>query len=107
MFFTVAHDPTELNRQGPDVGTQYRSALFPRGSAQRQAAERYVAELVRTKAYRHPVVTQIVPLTAFYPAEAYHQNYMERHPDQPYIIYNDAPKLEHLRRAFPAWYRVR
>ncbi len=107
VFFTVAHDPTELNRQGPDVGTQYRSALFHRGAAQRQAAEHYVAELVRTKAYPRPVVTQIVPLTAFYPAEDYHQHYMARHPTQPYIVYNDAPKVEHLRRAFPAWYRER
>lgn len=89
VFFTVADDPTELNRQGPDVGTQYRS------------------ELVRTKAYPRPVVTQIVPLTAFYPAEDYHQHYMARHPTQPYIVYNDAPKVEHLRRAFPAWYRER
>lgn len=107
VFFTVAHDPTELNRQGPDVGTQYRSALFHRGPAQRQAAERYVAELVRTKAYPRPVVTQVVPLAAFYPAEAYHQNYLERHPTEPYIVYNDAPKVEHLKRAFPAWYRER
>ena len=107
VFFTVAHDPTQLNRQGPDEGTQYRSAVFFRGSAQREAAERYVVALVRTKAYPRPVVTQIVALAAFYPAEAYHQNYLAHHPDEPYITSNDAPKLEHLRRAFPAWYRKR
>ena len=105
VFFTVAHDPTQLNRQGPDVGTQYRSALFFRGQAQRQAAETFVAELGRAKPSPRPVVTQVVPLTVFYPAEDYHQNYMEHHPNQPYIIYNDAPKVEHLRRAFPNLYR--
>jgi peptide-methionine (S)-S-oxide reductase len=105
VFFRVAHDPTQLNRQGPDHGTQYRSAIFHRSAAQKKAAEGYVSELTGAKAYRDPIVTQIVPLKEFYPAEEYHQNYLERHPTQPYIVINDAPKLEHLQREFPALYR--
>ena len=104
VFFTVAHDPTELNRQGPDEGTQYRSMVFYRGAAQQHAVERYVAELGRRKMYPGPIVTQIVPLTVFYRAEAYHQHYMALHPRAPYIVYNDAPKVERLKRAFPSWY---
>ncbi|MEO8634711.1 MAG: peptide-methionine (S)-S-oxide reductase MsrA [Gemmatimonadales bacterium] len=107
VFFTVAHDPTELNRQGPDQGTQYRSIVFFRSAAQQHAAEGYVAELNRRRVYPRPIVTQIVPLGAFYPAEAYHQGYMALHPTAPYIVYNDAPKVERLRSTFPAWYRER
>jgi peptide-methionine (S)-S-oxide reductase len=105
VFFTVAHDPTELNRQGPDVGTQYRSAIFYRNAAQRETAEAYVAQLGRAKIYPRPVVTEIAALRAFYPAEAYHQNYMALHPNAGYIVYNDAPKVARLKRDFPAWYR--
>ena len=105
VFFSVAHDPTQLNRQGPDVGTQYRSAIFYRTDAQKRAAEAYIAQLTQAKVIRRPIVTQVVPLRAFYPAEAYHQDYMAHHPDQPYIVINDAPKVEHLRRQFPALYR--
>jgi peptide-methionine (S)-S-oxide reductase len=105
VFFTVAHDPTQLNRQGPDEGTQYRSAIFYRTPEQRRAAEASIAALVKAKTYPRPIVTAIVPLTAFYRAEDYHQGYLERHPNQPYIVVNDAPKLEHLQREFPALYR--
>jgi peptide-methionine (S)-S-oxide reductase len=105
VFFTVAHDPTQLNRQGPDVGTQYRSAVFYRNAAQREAAERYIAKIGGAKLYREPVVTEVSALEAFHPAEAYHQDYLVQHPTQPYIVINDAPKLEELRRRFPALYR--
>jgi peptide-methionine (S)-S-oxide reductase len=107
VFFKVAHDPTQLNRQGPDVGTQYRSAIFYRNPAQKQAATAYVAELIRTKAYSRPIVTMIAPFSAFYPAEAYHQGYMALHPTQPYIVYNDAPKLVRLQQDFPALFQTR
>ena len=105
IFFTVAHDPTQLNRQGPDVGTQYRSAVFYRSVAQRRATESYIAKIRDARLYRGAIVTEVAPLRAFHPAEAYHQDYLVRHPNQPYIVINDAPKLEHLRRAFPALYR--
>jgi peptide-methionine (S)-S-oxide reductase len=105
VFFAVAHDPTELDRQGPDVGTQYRSAIFYRNDAQRDAAERYIAKLRDAKVYRDPIVTEVTALNGFNPAEAYHQNYLVNHPHQPYIVINDAPKLEALRRQFPALYR--
>jgi peptide-methionine (S)-S-oxide reductase len=107
VFFTVAHDPTQLNRQGPDVGTQYRSAVFYRNAAQRQATERYIAKIREARLYRGTVVTEVAPLRAFHAAEPYHQDYLVRHPTQPYIVINDAPKLEHLRREFPALYRER
>lgn len=107
VFFTVAHDPTLLNRQGPDVGTQYRSAVFYRTAAQRQATERYIAKIRDARLYRGAIVTEVAPLRAFHVAEAYHQNYLVRHPNQPYIVINDAPKLEHLQREFPALYRER
>jgi len=106
VFFMVAHNPTERNRQGPDVGTQYRSAIFYADASQQKAAQAYVAGLAQKKVFRQPIVTEVVPLDVFYPAESYHQGYLERHPDQPYIIINDAPKLEHLRKAYPALYRV-
>jgi len=105
VFFSVAHDPTQLNRQGPDVGTQYRSAIFYASEEQHRAAEAYVAQLGAAKAFSRPIVTEISPLRAFYPAEAYHQHYLMRHPHSPYIVINDAPKLEHLRTEFPALYR--
>ena len=105
MFFTVAHDPTQLNRQGPDVGTQYRSVVFYTDDAQKQSAEAYVAKLRAAKTFPAPIVTQITPLRAFYQAEDYHQHYMAQHPYQPYIVFNDAPKVAHLRKAFPVLYR--
>jgi peptide-methionine (S)-S-oxide reductase len=105
VFFTVAHDPTELNRQGPDVGTQYRSAVFYRTAAQRDAARRYIGKLEAAKRYRDPIVTELAPLDGFNPAEAYHQDYLAHHPHQPYIVINDAPKLVELQRQFPALYR--
>jgi peptide-methionine (S)-S-oxide reductase len=106
VFFTVAHDPTQLDRQGPDVGTQYRSAVFYRNEAQRRAAERYIAKLQEAKVYRSPIVTEVTPLNAFNRAEDYHQDYLVHHPHQPYIVINDAPKLEELRRRFPDLYRA-
>ncbi len=105
VFFTVAHDPTQLDRQGPDVGSQYRSVVFYRNDAQRDAAQRYIAKLEAAKAYHAPIVTQVVPLAAFNEAEAYHQDYLAHHPHQPYIVINDAPKLKALEREFPALYR--
>lgn len=105
VFFTVAHDPTELNRQGPDVGTQYRSAIFYRNPAQRAAAERYIAKLTAAKVYPQPIVTEVAALDRFNEAEAYHQDYLEHHPTQPYIVINDKPKLEALQKKFPDLYR--
>ena len=105
VFFTVAHDPTQLNRQGPDVGTQYRSAIFYANDAQKRAAEQAIARLSASDAFSRPIVTQVVPLKAFYPAEAYHQDYLAHHPTQPYIVFNDLPKLTALEREFPKLYR--
>jgi peptide-methionine (S)-S-oxide reductase len=104
VFFTVAHDPTQRNRQGPDVGSQYRSAIFYRNEDQKRAADGYIAELTHAKTYARPIVTEVAPLHAFYPAEEYHQNYLARHPTSSYIVVNDAPKLERLRQEFPGWY---
>jgi len=104
VFFTVAHDPTQLNRQGPDVGTQYRSAIFYATTGQKTGAEAYVQELTAAKAFPRPIVTQIVPLAGFYAAEDYHQDYLNRHPDEPYIVYNDWPKIDGLRKQFPSLY---
>lgn len=104
VFFSVAHDPTELNRQGPDQGTQYRSVIFYGNDEQKKIAEAYIAQLGKAKVFPRTIVTQVVPLKAFYPAEAYHQNYATLHPDQPYIVYNDAPKVAHLRQQFPELY---
>src|SRR5438445_5143228 len=104
VFFSVAHDPTQLNRQGPDTGSQYRSAIFYNTDDQRRIAEAYIAQLEKAKAFARPIVTQVVQLKAFYPAEAYHQDYAAHHPDNPYIIYNDAPKVAHLRQQFPDLY---
>jgi peptide-methionine (S)-S-oxide reductase len=105
VFFSVAHDPTELNRQGPDVGTQYRSAIFFLDDDQKRVAEAYIAQLNGAKTFRHAIVTQVAPLKGFYAAEAYHQNYLELHPDNPYIVYNDLPKLTALKKQFPELYR--
>jgi peptide-methionine (S)-S-oxide reductase len=104
VFFSVAHDPTQLNRQGPDSGTQYRSVIFYGNDEQKRIAEAYIAQLDKAKVFPRAIVTQVVPLKAFYPAEAYHQNYAENHPNQAYIVFNDAPKLTHLRQEFPDLY---
>jgi peptide-methionine (S)-S-oxide reductase len=104
IFFSVAHDPTELNRQGPDEGTQYRSVIFYGNDEQKQIAEAYIAQLDKAGVFPHRIVTQVVPLQAFYPAEGYHQNYATLHPNQPYIMFNDAPKVAHLKQEFPDLY---
>jgi len=104
VFFSVAHDPTQLNRQGPDEGSQYRSVIFYNSDEQRHIAEAYISQLDKAKVFPRPIVTQVVGLKAFYPAEAYHQNYAANHPYQPYILYNDAPKVSHLRQQFPNLY---
>ena len=105
VFFAVAHDPTELNRQGPDTGTQYRSAIFYGNDEQKRIAESYIAQLDGAKIFHDKIVTQVVPLKGFYEAEGYHQNYLANHPDEPYIVYNDMPKLESLRRQLPDLYK--
>lgn len=105
VFFSVAHDPTELNHQGADEGTQYRSAVFYTDADQKRVTDAYVAQLGRAKAFPDRIVTEIVPLKAFYPAEAYHQNYATLHPDNPYIVFNDALKVTHLQKLFPDLYR--
>ena len=104
VFFSVAHDPTQLNRQGPDDGTQYRSVVFYGSDEQKKIAEAYILQLNKAGIYPRPIVTQVVPLKAFYPAEAYHQDYATRHPYEPYIVFNDAPKVEHLKQQFPELY---
>lgn len=104
VFFSVAHDPTQLNRQGPDIGTQYRSSIFYGSEEQKKIAEAYIAQLDQANVFSKPIVTKVVPLQGFYQAEAYHQNYAELHPSQPYIMFNDAPKVEHLRKEFPELY---
>jgi peptide-methionine (S)-S-oxide reductase len=104
VFFTVAHDPTELDRQGPDEGTQYRSAVWYTSDAQRLAAEAFVRQLTAEKVFSHPIVTQISPLKGFYVAEDYHQDYFVHNPDAPYIVINDKPKVERLKSALPALY---
>ena len=100
IFFSVVHDPTQLNRQGPDSGTQYRSAIFTTSDEQKKVAEAYIAQLNAAKVYRKPIVTKVGPLEGFYPAEAYHQDYLTLHPNQPYIAYNDIPKVENLKKIF-------
>jgi len=101
VFFAVAHDPTEKNRQGPDSGTQYRSVIFYANEQQKQAAEAYIRQIDAAKVFPSPIVTEVVSLRAFYPAEAYHQKFLQRNPDYPYIVYNDLPKLEQLKKQFP------
>src|SRR4051812_20026364 len=104
VFFSVAHDATELNRQGPDVGTQYRSAIFYRSEAQKHEAEAYIRQLTAAKYYPDPIVTEVSSLKAFYPAEGYHQNFMALHPNDLYIVYNDRPKIEKFKRVLPELY---
>lgn len=104
IFFMVAHNPTELNRQGPDEGTQYRSAIFYANVEQKHLAESYIKELSQKKAFPDPIVTQVAPLKAFYPAEQYHQNFLERNPNNPYIVFNDLPKLAQLKKQYPGLY---
>jgi peptide-methionine (S)-S-oxide reductase len=104
IFLSVAHDPTQLDRQGPDSGTQYRSVIFYTSEEQKHIAEAYIAQLDKAKVFPRPIVTQIVPLKAFYPAEAYHQDYAAQHPNNPYIVFNDAPKVAHLHQEFPDLY---
>jgi peptide-methionine (S)-S-oxide reductase len=101
VFFSVAHDPTELNRQGPDEGTQYRSAIFYSDDEQKRVAEAYIKQLTDAKAFRHKIVTQVAPLNGFYPADAHHQHFLQRNPTYPYIVYNDLPKIRELEKQFP------
>jgi len=105
IYFSVAHNPTELNRQGPDTGTQYRSAIFYADASQQRIAQAYIAQLERAHVFPQPIVTRVDPLKAFYPAEAYHQDFLNRHPDHPYIVFNDAPKIASLKKLFPQDYR--
>jgi peptide-methionine (S)-S-oxide reductase len=105
VFFSVAHDPTELNRQGPDSGSQYRSAIFYTSDEQKMTAQNAIKKLDASHTFSGPIVTQVVPLKQFYPAEEHHQNYLALHPYQPYIVFNDLPKLDHLRKQFPALYQ--
>ena len=106
IYFSVAHDPTQLNRQGPDFGTQYRSAIFPTSQEQARIAKAYIAQLNQARVYNAAIVTKIEPGREFYAAEDYHQDYLTRHPTQPYIVYNDLPKIEDLKRLFPNIYRA-
>jgi len=105
IYFSVAHDPTELNRQGPDVGKQYRSAIFPVDAEQARIAKAYIDQLGYAHAYASPIVTKIESDRTFYPAEDYHQDFLTRHPSYPYIVINDLPKIENLKRSFPDLYR--
>jgi peptide-methionine (S)-S-oxide reductase len=107
IYFSVAHDPTQLNRQGPDSGTQYRSAVFYRDDFQKSIAQAYIAQLDKAGVFKRPIVTQINQLTEFFPAEAYHQDYATLHPTSPYIAYNDLPKVENLQQVFADLYRDR
>lgn len=106
IFFSVAHNPTERNRQGPDVGTQYRSAIFPMNASQQHIAQAYIAQLDATKSFRQPIATRVENYTGFYPAEDYHQDFLTLHPSNPYIVINDLPKVEELERLFPQRYRA-
>ena len=104
VFFSVAHDPTQLNRQGPDTGSQYRSAIFYANEEEKKLANDYIASIDKAKAFPKPVVTQVVPLKEFYDAESYHQDYLKLHPKDPYIVYNDLPKVAALKEKFPDLY---
>ena len=106
IYFSVAHDPTELNRQGPDVGTQYRSAIFPTNPEQARIAEAYIAQLNQGNTFNTSIVTKVEPGRSFYPAEGYHQDFLTRNPTYPYIVANDLPKIEALKRLFPNLYRA-
>ena len=105
VYFSVAHDPTQLNRQSPDVGPQYRSEIFTTSAEQARIAKAYIAQLTAAKVFGAPIVTKVEPLPGFYPAEAHHQDYLRLHPNEPYIVFNDAPKLVHLKQMFPALYK--
>ena len=105
VFFSVAHDPTQRNRQGPDIGTQYRSVILFRNEEQKKIAEAYIAQIDRAGVYERPLATEVRAFSAFYPAEDYHQNYLERHPDDPYIAYNDLRKVAALKAMYPELYR--
>jgi peptide-methionine (S)-S-oxide reductase len=105
IYFSVAHNPTELNRQGPDFGTQYRSAIFYADDEQKRAASAYIAQLQQAHAFASPIVTKLEPLSGFYPAEDYHQDFLVLHPSYPYIAFNDLPKLDNLKQLFPDYYR--
>jgi peptide-methionine (S)-S-oxide reductase len=105
VFFSVAHDPTQWNRQGPDTGSQYRSLIFYTNAEQKRIAQAYIAQLDAAKVYSQPIVTKVEPFQAFYPAESYHQDFLKNNPGNPYIIYNDIPKLENLKQEFPSLYR--
>ena len=107
IYFSVAHNPTELNRQGPDTGTQYRSTIFPANAEQARVAQAYIAQLNAANTFGRKLATTVELLKAFYPAEAYHQDYLTLHPDQPYIAYNDLPKVEDLKRSFPSLYSAK
>ncbi|MBC7574611.1 MAG: peptide-methionine (S)-S-oxide reductase MsrA [Herminiimonas sp.] len=106
IYFSVAHNPTELNRQGPDSGTQYRSALFPVNPEQARIAKAYIAQLDKGKVFKAPIATTIEPAKPFYAAEDYHQDYLSQHPNEPYIMFNDLPKVDALKRMFPDQYRA-
>jgi peptide-methionine (S)-S-oxide reductase len=106
IYFSVAHDPTQLNRQGPDVGTQYRSAIFPANAEQARIAKTYIAQLNQSRVYPAAIVTKIEPDHEFYAAEDYHQDFLTTHPTYPYIVYNDLPKIEDLKHIFPDLYRA-
>jgi len=105
VFFSVAHDPTQLNRQGPDVGSQYRSAIFYANETERATAQAYIDQLNKGGVFSGPIVTQVASFEHFYPAEDYHQNYLALHPDQPYIVFNDLPKVRRLQQQFPTLYK--
>jgi peptide-methionine (S)-S-oxide reductase len=105
IYFSVAHDPTEVNRQGPDVGTQYRSAIFPTSAEQERIAQAYIAQLNAARVFSAPIATRIEMGQNFYPAESYHQDFMTRNPNYPYIVFHDLPKVENLKRMFPQIYR--
>jgi peptide-methionine (S)-S-oxide reductase len=107
VFFSVAHDPTELNRQGPDTGTQYRSAIFYANDEQKRIAQAYIEQLNHAKVFSRPIVTQVAALQSFNEAEAYHQDYLANHPDEPYIVINDQPKVENLRTQLPGLYKAK
>ena len=105
VYFSVAHDPTQLNRQGPDTGSQYRSAIFYSNEEQKRIADEYIAQLNSAAVYSRPIVTKVAPFEAFYPAEDYHQDYLKKNPGNPYIVFNDLPKLKRLQKEFPSLYR--
>jgi len=105
VFFSVAHDPTQWNRQGPDTGSQYRSAIFYTSEEQKRIAQSYIAQLDTARVYSRPIVTRVEPFQAFYRAESYHQDYLKNNPDNSYIVYNDLPKLENLKKVFPNLYQ--